>query len=268
MIPNHRCLPQIAIERYLLGELEGPARLAVESAVGTCAECRRALAETRADEAAFPLRRVPERVRALWVEPRRRPWARIALVAAPVAVAAAVALALVLPGLARPGNGEYVAAFDKDARRTRTRIMGGASSPAGGLRLGFYRQGARGGEMGESGDLLGAGDRIQFWYDAPRSAPAVLVGIDGRGTVTRYFPADGPGPAALREGRGRLIDASVVLDDAPSFERFFLCAGDAARDAAAVERAARTLAGSGTDAAQRGMLPLACEQASFSVRKR
>ncbi|MDD5305716.1 MAG: hypothetical protein PHU25_00205 [Deltaproteobacteria bacterium] len=277
MTSNHRCLNQIAIERYLLRELEGPAREAVEAAALECDACRAALAEARADEAAFPLRPVPEKVRALWIAPRRRPWARLVLVAAPVAVAAAVALAFVLPGLAGSGRGEYVAAFDKEARRTQTRVMGSASSLGraqdgaavrGGFRLGFYRQGARGGEMGESGDVLGAGDRIQFWYDAPRSAPAVLVGIDGRGAVTRYFPTDASGAVTLREGRGRLIDASVVLDDAPSFERFFLCVGDAAGDAQAVERAARSLAGRGPGALRTGTLPLPCEQATFWIRKR
>ena len=65
----------------------------------------------------------------------------------------------------------------------------------------------------------------------PLVIKASNITIDGRGAVTRYFPPGGTDPSTLREGRGRLIDASVVLDDAPSFERFFLCAGDAAKDA-------------------------------------
>jgi hypothetical protein len=266
--PNvHTCLSQLTVERYLLGELEGAAREQVEAAIAGCDHCREAVEETRLDNEAFALRPVPAGIRELWADPpRRSPWLGRLLVAVPVAAAAALALVLFWPGAADdsiPGIGERGA-----DELTRPKGLGRGTDGGAEVRddlepsLGFYVIGAQEHVLGRPGQKLGAGDRIQFWYDFQGTSDAVLVGIDGRGAVTRYFP-DAAAAARLKPGRG----GELELDDAVGVERFFLCLGDEAREPAKVERAASELVGSGADLKAITRLPLGCRQASVWIEK-
>jgi hypothetical protein len=115
---------------------------------------------------------------------------------------------------------------------------------------------------------LHEGDRIQFWYDVSTPTSGVVVGIDGRGAVTRYFPDAGASAARLKQGKGHVIGSSVILDDAVGVERFFLCTAKGADlDPDAVERAARQLVESGADLKNAAKLPVDCDQASVWIRK-
>ena len=142
---------------------------------------------------------------------------------------------------------------------------GGVATP---LSLGFYASRGAGGErrVGDPGEKLTKGDRIQFFYDAPAAAPFTLVGVDGRGEVTTYF-STGEGGGTLRAGRGNALVGAIELDDAEGAERFFLCAGEKAKDVEAVEQAAGVIASSGDDLSRVDRLPFACDQASVWIRK-
>ena len=50
----------------------------------------------------------------------------------------------------------------------------------------------------------------------------MILSIDGRGHVTRHFPADDGGPTALSRNKRIFLPNALELDDAPGFERFFL----------------------------------------------
>lgn len=264
---KHQCISQLKVERYLLGELGPEERARVSSEAERCADCSALIAETRADEEAFALRPVPERMRELWSRPPRRPWWKPLAVALPVAAAAAVALVLAMPSTP---DGSWQEALDPDARRSKVRIKGPAETgpaPVEQLRLGFQViEGLR--EVpGEDGQRLGEGARIQFMYDAPAAGPAVIVGIDGRRQVTRYFPTRGGLQATVSAGRDRVVESNVILDDAVGVERFFLCQGEAARDPGAVEEAARQVASDSADLRGVERLPVGCSQASFWIEK-
>jgi len=149
------------------------------------------------------------------------------------------------------------------------RLKGSPTAPVGSVahNLGFYvsRGGAK--SVGRPGERLTAGDRIQFWYDGPGAPAFTLVGIDGRGVVSTYFPARGGEERALTAGRGLPLGAAIELDDAKGTERFFLCAGPAAADPRAVEQAARSLVDARADLSTVDRLPVVCDQASVWIRK-
>jgi hypothetical protein len=268
MSQGHTCLSQLAVERYLLGETSPTEQTLIDEAIASCESCATAVAETRADNEAFAFRPVPDEIRKLWTEPQPTVrWPRILAVAVPLAAAAALAAVLVLPGT--PGGGLDEGVIPGIGQRSDPDL----TTPKGfdaGLEpsLGFYvlRDGQS--ELGRPGEGLAEGDRIQFWYDVPTSAVGVVVGIDGRGAVTRYVPESGSAAATLHPGKGHVIESSVVLDDAVGVERFFLCAGERAGvDPAAVERAAKDLASSGADLEKTTRLPIDCKQASVWIRK-
>jgi len=272
---RHRCPSALAFERYLLGELDGTARARFEEEIEACPDCAAALEELRADDAAFALRPAPAALRSFWTgEPPARgvPWLRVATAVAALAAAAVLVLALLPPrGEGEEAGGEVPAIGERGAAGT-TRIMGdeatGGAEAAGpaGLALGFYLLDASGRPvLGGPGQVLREGDLIQFWYGGGAPGSAVLVGIDGRREVTRYFPVGGA-PSSLPAAAGRLLDSAVQLDDARGAERFFLCVAPGL-EADRVEAAAREVASSVADPALVERLPLDCEQATVWIVK-
>lgn len=272
MSQGHECLSQLAVERYLLGELNEAEQARVEAAIGACETCAAAVDETRADNEAFTLRPVPEGIRKLWTEPEPGiRWPRILAIAVPIAAAAVIA-AVVMPGYI--GGDEVVSDIpsigDRAGDPDKIGIKGhedGGSVGEPEPSLGFYVLRGDKSELGRPGEALHEGDRIQFWYDVPAPTSGVVVGIDGRGAVTRYFP-DAGSAAVLEQGKGHVIGSSVILDDAVGVERFFLCTSEGgALDSAEVERAARQLVESGANLEQATRLPVECDQASVWIRK-
>ena len=267
---KHRCLSQLSVERYLLGELEGNDLERVERAIAECERCASAVEAARADDRAFVLRPVPEQIRTLWGEERqRRRWPKI-LAAAVSGAAVALALALALPVLLDSGRPDVGAdplpEVGQRGDPSATRFKGGSQTSGAEPSLGFYLLEQGEPVLGRPGQALSEGDRIQFWYDLPGESRGVIVGVDGQGAVTRYFPTPG-GDAALAAGGERTVDSSLVLDDALGPERFFLCVGERI-DPEQVEEAARRLVAKGVDLSRVDRLSLHCEQASTWILKK
>jgi anti-sigma factor RsiW len=273
---EHTHLSQLAVERYLLGEIAGETRRRFEAEITACPDCQKRVEATAADDRAFALRPVPSAIRDLArkAAPAPAAWPWRWLIAVPAAAAAAVIAVVLLndnglptgrassyPGLI-PGIGDRVA---DDTLRLKGSPIGPAAGAA--LSLGFYvsRDGAK--SVGKPGERLTAGDRIQFWYDGPGAPVFVLVGVDGRGAVTTYLPERAGEARALTAGRGLSLGAAIELDDAKGVERFFLCTGPAAADTGAVERAAHSLADARADLSTVDRLPVTCDQASVWIRK-
>jgi len=93
----------------------------------------------------------------------------------------------------------------------------------------------------------------------------VIVSIDGRGAVTLHFPADAGASTALEPGAHNVPDG-FQLDDAPSFERFFLVTSDAPIDVKTVVAAAEALALRGGSTGPLA-LPAGLKQTSSIVHK-
>ncbi len=261
---KHAHLSRIAVERYVLGEMSETEMSALQSVAARCETCGELLTGTEADEQAFAMRPVPSQIRKLWTSPKRSGlfdgwFARLA-VAVPVAAAAVAAVIFLIGGPSHDSRSTDLFPGWSDKRLDENiNLMGSPKKPGGdraseGLSLGFYLKSDDGKTMGASGQKLREGDSIQFWYDLPVDLPVVMVGIDGRGSITTYL--------SDRDGK----DLTIELDDAVGVERFFLCVGEGV-GVDKVTGAARALAKSGADLSKIDRLPLTCEQASVWIIK-
>ncbi len=130
-----------------------------------------------------------------------------------VAIVATTAVALLLA--VRPGE---------------NRLKGGSSD------LGYYVQ--RGDQVfpGDPARAVRAGDAVQFTYRTTAES-LVLLSVDADGVISVFWPARGDDAVVVTPGERRVLDGSVVLDDAPSPEVFVGFFGDwtvaRARDEAA-----------------------------------
>ena len=121
---------------------------------------------------------------------------------------------------------------------------------------------------GRPGGTYRPGDRIQLRYTAPAATYLVVVSLDSRGAVTAFYD-DAGRSLALEPGVARVLDGSVVLDDALGPERVVGCFADAPVATGEVVAAGRrALRAAGGDPAATGPLDLPCEQATFLIHKR
>ena len=136
--------------------------------------------------------------------------------------------------------------------------------------LSLFRKTADGSETLADGDVAREGDVIRIGYHAFGRRYGVIVSVDGRGAVTRHFPERSATAAALEPSEVVLLAHAYRLDDAPAWERFFFVTADAPFPVAAVEDAARRLAGEPGMAGPvpAGLpLPKALEQSTFLLTK-
>jgi hypothetical protein len=245
-------IPDFFVEQVALGEASPLRRSRVERALGR-EELDRRLEELRRSDAEilvrYPAAHMAERIRAearatspdrgLTVvrKPSRR---RALLLSVPLAAAAAVGLALALLPRVLDGNTGQSLSLPE-----ATRVKGEPN-------VLIYREGPKGAELLTDGQLARRGDRIQIKYVPAGWEYGAIVSIDGRGTVTLHYPAQAAGSTRL-EGENEVLDYAYVLDDAPSFERFFFVAAPKEFAAALAVGSAERLAGKG---AQRGSLDL------------
>jgi hypothetical protein len=208
-------IPDVLIERYLLGEVTDTERRLVEADPSGLARVERLRAESAEILRTFDAAAVAREARARRAERRRgRGW-RLGILAVATA-AAAVAVLAVAPA--------------PDSVRAR----------GGDPELRVYRQTEGAPVALSSGDAAAAGDIVQLAIVRGADPYGVVVSIDGAGSATLHFP---------RDGDTSLADSTVVLeqayrlDDAPRFERFFLVTSDTPVDVEEVLGAARQLAG-------------------------
>ena len=112
--------------------------------------------------------------------------------------------------------------------------------------LSAWRKVGDGAERLVEGAAARAGDVVQLSYVAAGARYGVILSIDGRGVVTFHLPEGWEGGAArspaLDAGGEITLASAYELDDAPSFERFFLVYGEVPFDVSAAADAARRLA--------------------------
>lgn len=128
-------------------------------------------------------------------EPEAAPWWRRFFIVPVLALAAAALISVNLP--------------DEPSRRSK----GSADLDFLVLRDGQVTPGVE-------GEALSAGDRVQFTYDADGLDSLVLLSVDGAGTLSQFYPARGDTPVAVVPGERRVLEGSIVLDDAPGPELF------------------------------------------------
>lgn len=187
-------IPDRWLERYVVGELDDARRREVEAARAADPEVARRLDALLRSNEEILARYPPAELL------RRRPgvgwqWPVVALVGA-----AAAALLLVPRGPPEPA------------------VEGGPTERVKGLapQLQLYGEGRR--TPLREGERVRQGDVLQIAFVRGDAEQGAILAIDGRGGVTVHaatLPPSGPSGAVV-------LDAALVLDDAPGFERFFL----------------------------------------------
>jgi hypothetical protein len=141
-----------------------------------------------------------------------------------------------------------------------------------GTALSAWRKVGDGAERLAAGAAARVGDVVQLSYVAAGARYGVILSIDGRGVVTFHLPEGYEGGAArspaLDSGGEITLASAYELDDAPSFERFFLVYGEAPFEVAAAAEAARRLAARPAQAQRQWLdLPRGLRQAAFLLVK-
>ena len=266
---NDRVFSELALERYLLRELPRGEATEIERAAAADPRVRSALVALEASNrdilARYPAPRFKARLldRLKEEEATTPSWKRWAVAAS---AAAAVVLAVVLIGprlvqptrtpLAVPGGPENLVKGEAGVDLTRTRLL-------------VYRKTGDRAEILEDGAEVGAGALLQLAYVSSSAAYGTILSIDGRGEVTRHFPAEAGGSTLLALHKRVLLPSALELDDAPGFERFFLVTSEAPVEVEAVLAEAAVLA-KDLVKARRGELdlPAGLDQASVMILKR
>ena len=97
------------------------------------------------------------------------------------------------------------------------------------------------------GQVLQPGDRIQFTYTSGPLNHLVLVGVDGNGVISRYYPDAGTHSQSVVPGSEMILEDSLVLDDAPGPEVFVAVFSDEPVEVLEVEAAMRGALGGSAD---------------------
>jgi hypothetical protein len=211
-----RCPSDLELESYLLE----PAGSRLEPHLDACTRCREQLAEMRRVGDEFRREVFPATVDAV-VErsgARRRP--RWLLVAAPLSAAAAAAILL--------------------AVRAPSSYVG---VKGGGLALTVFVDGADGARAAADGQAVPAGAALRFEVRPARTCQLWIVSIDGRGQVSRLFPASGETAASV--ATAGTLPGGALLDGRAGPERIYAVCTPSALAFNEVERAAHAAAAGG-----------------------
>lgn len=217
------CLSDLRIDQLMAGELGDPEHARAQSHVACCERCATRLATLDAGRARFAAE-AP-------VLTAARPWRRrrsAVVVAGALALAAAMTL-LWLRGRDRLTPGQQLA--DRAHRSADTVRAKGTARLAI-----FAKRGVRVLALGP-GDTVHPGDALRFAYTSAEPRFLLILGVDGAGQVTTYYPA-GERAAAIDAGTEVALPRSFVLDATAGDERVYglFCtdAVDVARTRAAV----------------------------------
>jgi len=91
-----------------------------------------------------------------------------------------------------------------------------------GATLLLYHKTTEGTELVTPGQILAEGDEVQAAYAVAGRRFVALYSVDGRGTVTVHLPLHGGRALEVETGEPALLPYSYRLDDAPSYETFYL----------------------------------------------
>ncbi|MBL4689697.1 MAG: hypothetical protein JKY37_34230 [Nannocystaceae bacterium] len=187
------CLSDLALDKLIVGELDGAAHASAREHLEGCTVCRSRYEEIDGFDAELPSLVLPQTGRGSW---------RAGIV---TLVAAAAVLAVVLwPKGDLPVDRVEEPPVDDGGPGTRTKGDGVAMEW-------FVRRGAAV-IPGDTLTALQPGDVLGFTYSAIEPRFVAVFGRDGAGTVTDYFP-DGPAATRMEPGRELPFGRGIELDD-------------------------------------------------------
>jgi hypothetical protein len=266
-VNDSKPIPDLMLERYLLGELSPQAHQQLERHLASHPEDQARLTALREDNAkilaALPAAQVTtevlrrRRLAASAKTPLRRPW----LLIPATGFAAAAVLAVVLRTPPNQGGDAVHDPREPGIEQTTTKGL----QPH--ILVYQKRVTDQRGQLLRDGESAPAQALLQLGYVAAGQPHGVLLSIDGRAQVTLHFPASQEGTTKLAAGQA-LLSSAYQLDDAPLFERFVLITSAQPIDVKAVMAAAQQLASVPTRARTEPLpLPAALAQTSLLLRK-
>jgi hypothetical protein len=146
-------------------------------------------------------------------------------------------------------------------------------SKGGAPGLFVYERAASGPALLADGASAAAGDVLQIKYAAGSARYGAIASLDGRGGVTWHLPAGYDGSAGSPvlapsiDEKGGALGTAYELDDAPSFERFFIVSSRDDFDLSLVSSALRDLSLSGVPDTGALRLPAGLECKTLLLRK-
>lgn len=136
----------------------------------------------------------------------------------------------------KPAPARTDAAPSASAEARTAAVRAGEASPRPATRLkglqptlALFRRIPGGAEPLKPGASVRAGDVLRIGYRAAGRSFGAIFSVDGHGNVTRHWPLAGDLAARLAPGE-TLLPGAFELDDAPSYERFFLLVSEAPFD--------------------------------------
>ena len=102
----------------------------------------------------------------------------------------------------------------------------GPNRTKGSVQLEMFVKGQSGVQPGIDGMTLQEGDQVQFRYQAVGRNYLFVVSVDDDGVVSPLFPDSPSQSIAVRSDGKRVLDGSIILDDAVGPERFFAVFSD------------------------------------------
>lgn len=257
-------VPDLFLERYLLGELPEDERGRIEQLLALDPELRARLdalersngeiADRYAPAAVAEEIRGRARIQEVAEVRRTSSSGHLAAWLAP-AVAAATVLLAVGAVVSPPPHSAGIP--------TDGILFKGAAAE-----LVVYRKTPSGSERLTPGAAAAAGDLIRVGYRAAGHAYGAIVSTDGAGSVTQHLPRTGGRAASLEAGGTVLLDFSYELDGAPRWERFYLVTAEEPFGLETVHRAAQQVARVGSETTPPELdLPRGLVQSVFSLTK-
>lgn len=205
--------PDLYYEQMIQGERE------TDSSIETLARLSTLEASNREILDRYPADSVKAAIEAKLTSGKPRPFGRSAghtltiLRNTGLAAAACLAIAVTIVGTLRTTGVETT---PSQAASLTNRVKGDAT------RLFVYRKTGDSVLKLESGTHVSEKDILQISYVSAGTRWGFIFSVDGNGTVTQHYPDTGTVSAMLESGAEIPLPFSYELDNAPSFERFFL----------------------------------------------
>jgi hypothetical protein len=175
---------------------------------------------------------------------------------ATVAVVTGLLLAVLLPGGLRSGQATASVVEETRVKGLKPHLV-------------VYHKTESGAETLRENDAVAEHDVLQLGYVSGSKSYGVIVSIDGRGVVTLHFPTASATAGELELEGESLLPFAYELDDAPSFERFFLVTSPEPFPVNVVVGAAERLSGAPEKARRAALeLPRKLEQTSIVLLKK
>jgi hypothetical protein len=246
------CVSTLALDQLALGELPEPARAALLSHLGTCADCARVSAALAEEQTHFLAEvALPTLAAQTLAEAARAPrtmWSRVRRFLMPLAAAGVASAAALAIFVATPGDG----ARSKGDFSLSTYVLHAERSGPGQSHL---------------GEPLHPGDRLQFRYNGTKPGHLAVVAVDAAGQVSLYFPG-GATTAPVAAGRDVPMSSAVELDDSLGPELIIGVRCESVMATEEILAAVRKAAGPRPDLANLPALHLPCAEVRQSIDKR